>query len=89
MKTTYLTCDNKSFDDQANASNHEDELFEAWLEALIYGHVLPSLADLVRHFSESPGLTGDATEYYGSPWEVLKEMLRAYWDEKNCFGIVK
>jgi hypothetical protein len=90
MKTIFQTCDNEIFEDRTAAVNHEDELFEAWLHLLIGGNAKPPLRDLVQHFNDSPKLTCDIQdEFYGTPWEVLKVMLRIYWDDNNNMGVIK
>ena len=75
MKTVYQACDNEIFELREEATEHELQLFEAWLDALFAGHAhQTSLTDVVRHFKNSHHLM--------TLWERLKEALRVYWDDK-------
>jgi len=83
METVYQACDGDTFECRAAAVEHETELFEDWLEALMSGRggrPGPPLSTVVRHFNDSPELSCEADSFYGSPLDRLKTSLREYWD---------
>ena len=63
------------------ATVHEEGLFDSWLNNLIEGGPKPTLATVVRHFSESHHLTCEGDEHHMTPWDRLKESLRTYWED--------
>jgi hypothetical protein len=81
MKTVYQACDNAIFELRGEAIEHELELFEAWLDALLDGHAQTTLADVVRHFNDSHHLTCEGDEHHMTPYDRLKEALRTYWED--------
>ena len=82
MKIVYQACDGETFELPGEAVEHEDELFESWLANLIDRGSEPTLATVVRHFSESHHLTCEGDEHHMSPWDRLKESLRIYWGDE-------
>ena len=77
MKTIYQACDGTLHETSGGALDREDEVFESWLIALIAGTLQTDLSDVVCHFNASPG---DAAEFYGTPLDLLKTLLKTYWD---------
>ncbi len=81
MKTIYQACDGKIFEDLAKAVDHEHALFDAWLDAVITGHIDTNLSDVVCYFNDSPELSGNSEdEYHRTPWDVLRDALKTYWE---------
>lgn len=81
MKTIYQACDGETFEDRAEAVEHETELFESWLKDLIVGNNQTRLSEVVRHFNDSPDLPCEKDVYHGTSWDILKVSLREYWDD--------
>ena len=81
MKTIYQACDGEIFECQAEAVDHENGLFDDWLEVLLSGHPEPTLSTVVRHFNDSHHLTRAGNDYHGTPWNILKESLKTYWED--------
>jgi hypothetical protein len=79
MKTVYQACDGEIFGDRSEAVDYENELFDAWLDAVIEGRTQTKLSDVVCHFNDSPELSGNSEEHYGTPGDVLKSVLKTYW----------
>jgi hypothetical protein len=80
MKTVYQTCDGETFENQNTALDHEAELFDDWVEALLSGDIQGKLSDMIRHFDDSADLTCKEENFYGTPYDMLKESLRMYWE---------
>jgi hypothetical protein len=81
MKTVYQACDGEIFEDRAEASAHENWLFDFWLNNLLEGHPEPTLSAVVRHFNDSHYLTCEGDEHHMTPWDRLKEALGEYWED--------
>ena len=81
MKPVYQAYDGEIFEDRNQAVDYENELFDAWLDNLLESEPEPTLSDVVRHFNNSPRLTCEAEEYYGTPWDMLKTSLKTYWED--------
>ena len=84
MKTVYQACDGKLFELRGEATEHEDELFDSWLNSLTSdgrpNPFNPPLSAVVHHFSDSHHLTCEGDNHM-TPWDRLKESLRMYWDD--------
>ena len=81
MKTVYQTCDGKTFELPGEATVHETELFDSWMDSLIKGRAAPTLSTVVRHFNGSHHLTCAADDYHGTPFDMFTESLRMYWED--------
>jgi hypothetical protein len=85
VKTVYQACDGEIFEDRADAVNHEDSMFDSWLDELLDGRNGLTLYTVVRHFNESEHLTcKESNEFYGTPFDMLKAALQLYWKDAQA-----
>lgn len=77
MKTLFQTRDGDMFDTAASAEQHENELFEQWLNNVAAGDVAISLTDLVTFVGRLPDT--ENSELYGTTIGMLRDILKIYW----------
>lgn len=75
MRTMYQTRDGELFDSKQTARSHEEKLFEEWLDKCPRVHAMDMLNAFIMFNKEK-----DKDEYYGTPHELLKILLRRFFE---------
>ncbi len=71
MIKCYKTIDGKVFDSSADASDHEDTLFNDWMRT---NPRVPSF------YITAALANGQPREYFGTPASVFKQLMREYYE---------
>jgi hypothetical protein len=75
MRTQSVACDGKYFEDRREAEEHEDKLFEAWLNT---PDLTISVADFLLILDDS-----EEDEYYSTERNLAEGFLRKLFDRST------